>query len=103
MERAICWFKPTAHEHLSRAWQMAGILERSGVPIYIVRRKTPATYCTKTKLRYLQFRSQRPGELCEGGNELMANKTLFKSLIGKLVPATNAINEERAPAYALSP
>src|SRR6185295_2967786 len=33
----------------------------------------------------------------------MANKTLFKSLIGKLIPATNAINEERAPAYALSP
>ncbi len=32
----------------------------------------------------------------------MANKTLFKSLIGKLVPATDAINEERAPAYALS-
>src|SRR5689334_11090756 len=31
----------------------------------------------------------------------MANKTLFKSLIGKLVPATDAINEERAPAYAL--
>jgi hypothetical protein len=21
--RAICWFKPTAHEHLSRAWYMA--------------------------------------------------------------------------------
>ena len=33
----------------------------------------------------------------------MANKTLFKSLIGKLIPATNALNEERAPAYALSP
>lgn len=33
----------------------------------------------------------------------MANKTLFKSLIGKLMPATDAINEERAPAYALSP
>jgi len=33
----------------------------------------------------------------------MANKTLFKSLIGKLVPATNAINEEHAPAYTLSP
>ncbi len=31
----------------------------------------------------------------------MANKTLFKSLIGKLIPATDAINEERAPAYAL--
>ena len=33
----------------------------------------------------------------------MANKTLFKSLIGKLVPATDALNEEHAPAYALSP
>ena len=33
----------------------------------------------------------------------MANKTLFKSLAGKLIPATNAINEECAPAYALSP
>jgi 60 kDa SS-A/Ro ribonucleoprotein len=33
----------------------------------------------------------------------MANKTLFKSLIGKLLPATDALNEEHAPAYALSP
>src|SRR3984893_4951082 len=33
----------------------------------------------------------------------MANKTLFKSLIGKLIPTTDAINEERAPAYTLSP
>lgn len=33
----------------------------------------------------------------------MANKTLFKSLIGKLVAPTDALNEERAPAYALSP
>ena len=33
----------------------------------------------------------------------MANKNLFKSLIGKLVPATNAVNEEHAPAYALPP
>src|ERR1044072_3050806 len=33
----------------------------------------------------------------------MANKTLFKSLVGKLIPQTNAINEECAPAYALSP
>ncbi len=33
----------------------------------------------------------------------MANKTLFKSLVGKLVPAANAVNEEFAPAYALTP
>ena len=33
----------------------------------------------------------------------MANKTLFKSLMGKLIPATDAHNEEHAPAYALPP
>ena len=33
----------------------------------------------------------------------MANKTLFKSLIGKLMPATDALNEHQAPAYALTP
>ena len=33
----------------------------------------------------------------------MANKILFKSLIGKLMPTTDALNEERARAYALSP
>ena len=33
----------------------------------------------------------------------MANKTLFKSLIGKLMPVTDALNEHQAPAYALSP
>lgn len=33
----------------------------------------------------------------------MANKNLFKSLTGRLIPATDATNEERAPAYALSP
>src|ERR1043166_8284476 len=38
----------------------------------------------------------------QGGNHKMANKTLFKSIVGKLLPAADAINEERAPAYALS-
>jgi len=33
----------------------------------------------------------------------MANKALFKSLVGRLVPAADARNEERAPAYALTP
>ena len=31
----------------------------------------------------------------------MANKKLFKSLIGKLMPVTDALNEEHAPAYQL--
>ena len=33
----------------------------------------------------------------------MANKKLFKTLAGMLMPATDALNEERAPAYALAP
>jgi 60 kDa SS-A/Ro ribonucleoprotein len=33
----------------------------------------------------------------------MANKTLFKSLVGMLVPAADARNEHNAPAYALTP
>ncbi len=33
----------------------------------------------------------------------MANKTLFRSLMGKLTPATNARNHELAPAYAFEP
>lgn len=33
----------------------------------------------------------------------MANKNLFKSIIGKLIPATEAVNDERAPAYAFTP
>jgi hypothetical protein len=37
------------------------------------------------------------------GNGPMANKKLFKSPIGRLMPVTDALNEERAPAYKLSP
>jgi len=33
----------------------------------------------------------------------MANKNLFKSIVGRLMPATDAINDERAPAYAFTP
>jgi 60 kDa SS-A/Ro ribonucleoprotein len=32
----------------------------------------------------------------------MANKNLFKSIAGKMLPATDTLNAERAPAYALS-
>jgi 60 kDa SS-A/Ro ribonucleoprotein len=33
----------------------------------------------------------------------MANKNLFKSIVGKLLPVTDALNDERAPAYAFEP
>ncbi|SRR6266404_752559 len=44
-ERAICWFKPTAREHLARAWEMIAILERNDVLIWTIRsRKTGYVY-----------------------------------------------------------
>ena len=33
----------------------------------------------------------------------MANKSVFASMIGKLLPRTDAVNHEMAPAYALAP
>jgi 60 kDa SS-A/Ro ribonucleoprotein len=33
----------------------------------------------------------------------MANKNLFKSLVGKLLPAADAVNSELAPAYSFTP
>jgi hypothetical protein len=39
LEQAISWFKPTAHKHLSRAWEMASILERNGVLIRMIKAK----------------------------------------------------------------
>lgn len=40
-DRAVCWFKPTAHEHLARAWELVAILERNDVLIWAI--KSPRT------------------------------------------------------------
>ena len=36
-EQAVCWFKPTAREHLERAWELVAILERNDVLIWTIR------------------------------------------------------------------
>jgi hypothetical protein len=36
-ERAVCWFKPRAREHLERAWELVAILERNDVLIWTVK------------------------------------------------------------------
>ena len=36
-DRAICWFKSTAHEHLTRAWELVEILERNDILIWTIR------------------------------------------------------------------
>ena len=44
-ERAVCWFKPTAREHLARAWEMAIILERHDILIWTIKaRRTGYVY-----------------------------------------------------------
>src|SRR5262249_5941321 len=48
----------------------------------------------------LSRRPPRAGGEKEGA---MANKTLFTSIAGTLLPATNAVNEAGAASYALSP
>lgn len=34
---AVCWFKSTASDHLARAWEMAGILERNDVLVWTIK------------------------------------------------------------------
>jgi hypothetical protein len=41
LRRGICWFKPTAEEHISRIWEMARILERNGIYIKRIRTEKP--------------------------------------------------------------
>ena len=36
-DRAICWFKSSAPEHLARAWELVQILERNDIMIWTIR------------------------------------------------------------------
>lgn len=36
-DRAVCWFKSTAHEHLARAWELIAILERNDILIWTIK------------------------------------------------------------------
>jgi len=40
-DSAICWFKPTAREHIAHAWELVTILERNDVLIWTI--KSPRT------------------------------------------------------------
>lgn len=36
-DRAVCWFKPTAREHIARAWELVAVLERNDVLIWTIK------------------------------------------------------------------
>jgi hypothetical protein len=38
---AICWFKPSAHTHLEKAWEMATILWSHGIIIQTIKSSRP--------------------------------------------------------------
>src|SRR5262245_58591414 len=40
-ERPVCWFKPTAREHVTRAWQIVAILERNDILIWKIKSTEP--------------------------------------------------------------
>lgn len=35
--KAVCWFRPTAREHLAHAREMAALLEDYGVPVWTLK------------------------------------------------------------------
>jgi hypothetical protein len=36
-EEAVCWFKPNASQHLSRAWEIVEILQRNDVLVWTIK------------------------------------------------------------------
>ena len=40
-DRAICWFRASAHEHLRRAWELVTILERNDILIWSIKSSRP--------------------------------------------------------------
>jgi hypothetical protein len=36
-DRAVCWFKSSAREHLERAWELVAILERNDILIWTIK------------------------------------------------------------------
>lgn len=41
--RAVCWFRPTAGEAISRMWRIVDLVEGEGVPVRIYRTDRPGT------------------------------------------------------------
>ena len=40
-QRAVCWFRPSADEHISRAWELVWILEEYGFTTRMLRTRDP--------------------------------------------------------------
>jgi hypothetical protein len=54
-ERSLCWFKPTAHEYLRRAWEMVTILENRDIFIYTLKCQAPGYILYEDEEQVLAF------------------------------------------------
>jgi hypothetical protein len=39
--RGICWFKPTAHQHIGNMWELAAIYDPCGFPVMMLQTSRP--------------------------------------------------------------
>jgi hypothetical protein len=51
VRRGICWFKPTAREHIANMWELAAIYDACGFPVIMLKNSRPGTFCTRTNSR----------------------------------------------------
>lgn len=67
--RAVCWFKPTAREHIARAWELVWILERNDVLIDVVKAERVGYVVYEDDFQvaaepYYETRFRRGGRFC---------------------------------------
>ena len=63
-ERAVCWFKPTAREHLARAWELVTILERNDVLIWTIKSRTTGRVYYEDDVQVFAVPSRELRSLC---------------------------------------
>ena len=62
--RAVCWFKPTAREHLARAWELVTILERNGVLIWTIKSRSTGRVFYEDEAQVFAVPSRELRRLC---------------------------------------
>ena len=68
-DRAVCWFKPTAHEHLARAWEMVAILERNDIWIWTIKAPRVGYIQYEDEVQVLALPCKKTRWLLRGGRK----------------------------------
>ena len=54
-DRALCWFRSTATEHLRRAWEMVALLEQRDILIRMIKTEAPGYILYEDEVQVLAF------------------------------------------------